>query len=147
MPGAAFRLRRVPRVAFFAVLLIVAFPAGAGAASSYFETPSRNIACGWFSGFGGSLRCEIGSLLRPLPPRPASCDVDWGYGISMGRTGRAHVLCAGDTVRRTGEVAILGYGRTWQRGGFKCTSAKTGLRCVNVSGRGFFLSRERWRIF
>jgi hypothetical protein len=130
-----------------ALVVTVAAPASAQAASAYFETPSRNIACGWYSDSGGSLRCEIGSLLRPMPPRPASCDVDWGYGISMGRTGRAQVLCAGDTIRRTGNVRILAYGLTWQRGGFRCTSSRAGLRCVNASGRGFFLSRERWRIF
>lgn len=134
-------------VLLIALLLAVAVPGRAGAASAYFETPSRNIACGWFSQFGGSLRCEIASLLRPMPRRPSSCDVDWGYGISMGRTGRARVLCAGDTVRRAGKVRILGYGWTWQRGGFRCTSSRAGLRCVNVSGHGFFLSRERWRIF
>ena len=138
-------MRRAALVA--ALVVAAAAPASAQAASAYFETPSRNIACGWYSGSGGSLRCEIGSLLRPLPARPASCDVDWGYGISMGRTGRAQVLCAGDTIRRTGNVRILAYGSTWQRSGFRCTSSRTGLRCVNASGRGFFLSRERWRIF
>ncbi len=130
-----------------ALVLAAAAPASARAATAYFETPSRNIACGWYSGDGGFLRCEIASLLRPLPPRPADCDVDWGYGISMGRTGRAHVLCAGDTVRRQGKVRILAYGTSWQRGGFRCSSSRAGLRCVNASGRGFFLSRERWHIF
>lgn len=129
------------------VLLAAAAPTPADAASAYFETPSRNIACAWFSGYGGVLRCEIRSLLRPMPPRPASCDVDWAYGISIGRTGRARVLCAGDTIRRTGNVRVLAYGTTWRRGGFRCASAVIGLRCTNASGHGFFLSRERWRIF
>ena len=135
------------RAVVLAAVLAAVVPPGSQAATAYFETPSRNIACAWHSDFGGSLRCEIRSLLRPMPPRPAACDVDWGYGISMGRAGRSRVLCAGDTVRRTGKVPILAYGRTWRRGGFKCTSARTGLRCVNASGHGFFLSRERWRIF
>ena len=146
MPGRGCRaLRRAVLIA--AVLAAGVLSGRAEAATDYFETPSRNIACGWFSGSGGSLRCEILSLLRPMPPRPASCDVDWGYGLSLGRTGRAHVLCAGDTIRRTGRVRILAYGRTWRRGGFSCTSARVGLRCVNASGHGFFLSRERWRRF
>jgi hypothetical protein len=135
----------VRTVFLVAAVLAAVLPGRAGAATAYFETPSRNIACGWFSGLGGSLRCEIRSLLRPMPPRPVSCDVDWGYGLAMGRTGRANVLCAGDTVRRTGAVRILAYGTTWRRGGFTCTSARTGLTCRNASGRGFFLSRERWR--
>ena len=131
----------------FALVLAVVVPASAEAASAYFETPSRNIACGWYSDGGGSLRCEIGSLLRPLPPRPAGCDVDWGYGISIGRTGRAQMLCAGDTIRRQGRVRILAYGSSWRRDGFRYASSRAGLRCVNASRRGFFLSRERWQIF
>jgi hypothetical protein len=140
-------LAAMRRVAFLAALVLAGGAGSADAASGYFETPSRNIGCGWFSGLGGSLRCEIRSGLRPLPRRPGSCELDWGYGISIGRTGRADVLCAGDTVRRSGRVPILGYGRTWRRGGFVCVSRAIGLRCTNVTGHGFFLSRERWRIF
>jgi len=140
-------MRQVVMLAAAAAALATSDVAAAAGATSYFETPSRNIACGWQSGSGGSLRCEIASLLRPMPARPAWCHVDWGYGISLGRTGRAHVLCAGDTVRRTGRVRLLRYGTTWRAGGFTCASARVGLRCVNSSGHGFFLSRERWRIF
>jgi hypothetical protein len=121
------------------------------AASEYFETPSRNIACGWFADSSKRsrtyLRCEIRSLLSPMPKRPASCDVDWGYGMSIANTGVASVLCAGDTVRRQGAQPILAYGATWRRRGFLCTSASSGLTCRNTSGHGFFLSRERWRRF
>ncbi len=135
--------------------LALAASASAGAATrnpAYFETPSRNIACAWFADVDrpsrSYLRCEIGSLLSPLPRRPASCDVDWGYGMSMASTGAAGVLCAGDTIRHPpGTGAVLAYGRTWRRGGFTCRSAAVGLTCRNASGHGFFLSRERWRRF
>jgi hypothetical protein len=120
-------------------------------ASQYFETPSHNIACGWFAeGTKPSdtyLRCEIRSLLSPMPKRPPSCDVDWGYGMSIASTGGASVLCAGDTIRRQGSRSILAYGATWRRQGFVCTSAFVGLTCRNTSGHGFFLSRERWKRF
>lgn len=120
-------------------------------APAYFETPSHNIACGWFAdGTRPSdtyLRCEIRSLLSPMPKRPASCDVDWGYGMSIASTGGASVLCAGDTIRRQGSRSILSYGATWRRRGFVCTSASVGLTCRNTSGHGFFLSRERWKRF
>jgi hypothetical protein len=129
----------------------VATPTTATAAREYFETPSRNIACGWFADLDkpsrAYLRCEIRSLLSPMPKRPASCDVDWGYGMSMASTGRASVLCAGDTVRRPDTRSILAYGSTWRKRGFSCTSATVGLTCRNTSGHGFFLSRERWRRF
>jgi hypothetical protein len=42
---------------------------------------------------------------------------------------------------------VLGYGRTWRVGGIRCASAPSGLTCRNKTGRGFFLSRERWRTF
>jgi hypothetical protein len=120
-------------------------------APAYFETPSGNIACAWFADFDTPaktyLRCEIGSLLRPLPKRPASCDVDWGYGLTLGNRGRAAVLCAGDTIRRAGRRAVLAYGTTWRKRGFTCRSESVGLTCRNTAGHGFFLSRERWRRF
>jgi hypothetical protein len=84
---------------------------GATKAPSYFETPSGNIACAWFADFDNPsrtfLRCEITSLLRPMPKRPSSCDVDWGYGLTLASTGRAGVLCAGDTIRHSGRRAVL----------------------------------------
>jgi hypothetical protein len=59
----------------------------------------------------------------------------------MADTGRARVVCAGDTVLHQGPV--LKYGTTWRRGGFTCTSRSTGLRCTNRSRHGFFVSRAR----
>jgi hypothetical protein len=124
---------------------------GATKAPSYFETPSGNIACAWLADFDKPsktyLRCEITSLLRPMPKRPADCDVDWGYGLDMANTGRASVLCAGDTIRRAGRHAVLAYGTTWRKRGFTCRSEPKGLTCRNSAGHGFFLSRERWRRF
>jgi hypothetical protein len=44
-------------------------------------------------------------------------------------------------------MPILGYGRTWRRGGFACASRRTGVTCRNRAGHGFVLARERWRSF
>jgi hypothetical protein len=41
----------------------------------------------------------------------------------------------------------VAYGAKWSGGGVRCASAFNGLTCRNTSGRGFFLSRERWRSF
>jgi hypothetical protein len=124
--------------------------AGATTAPASFQTPSGNIGCAWFADPDKPgktyLRCEITSRLRPMPKRPASCDVDWGYGLTLANPGRAAVLCAGDTIRRPGEH-VLAYGTTWRKRGFTCRSASVGLTCRNVAGHGFFLSRERWRRF
>jgi hypothetical protein len=109
-----------------------------------FRTPSGNIGCA-YTGAGGStkgyLRCDIGTGLKPRPRKPASCQLDYGSGYEMSDTGRAKVVCAGDTVLRQGFV--LRYGKTWRRGGFTCASRLAGLRCTNRSARGFFLSRAR----
>jgi hypothetical protein len=108
-----------------------------------FKTPSGNIVCVFTA---GTIRCDIGTWVRPLPPRPKDCDVDWGQGVELGRAGRASIVCAGDTNMFV-EVRTLAYGRTWRRGAITCVSRSVGLTCRNRSGRGFFLSRERTRLF
>ncbi len=118
--------------------------------SSYFVTPSRNIICAWNADFDRPsrtyLRCDIGSRLDPRPRRPKSCDLDWAYGLSMSNVGRASPICAGDSVFH-GWKPVLAYGATWTKRGFTCRSRSVGLTCRNTKGHGFFLSRERWRVF
>jgi Family of unknown function (DUF6636) len=113
-----------------------------------FSTPSKNIGCVYahFSASAGSpattdLRCDIRSGLRPKPAKPPRCDLDYGDSYAMGKRGRAYVVCHGDTA--LGSKTILGYGRTWSRDGFTCVSRTNGLTCKNLSGHGFFLSRQR----
>jgi hypothetical protein len=101
-----------------------------------FRTPSGTIGCVSES----SLRCDIRSGVRPRPPRPAACDLDWALGFSMSATGRATVVCAGDTALDR-SARVLGYGTRWSRGALVCLSRIVGLRCTNRSGHGFFLSR------
>jgi len=130
------------RLALVAALLF-ALPGSAIAAAAFvqFRTPSGNIGCA-YSSPPASLRCDILSGLKPRPPKPRGCDLDWGFGYTLAPTGRARVVCAGDTAvdRR---AKALRYGRTWSRGGLTCTSRIGGLRCTSRSGHGFFLSRLR----
>jgi hypothetical protein len=115
-----------------------------------FRTPSGNIGCAFSAGLSGAakptIRCDIRSGLEPPPPRPATCDLDYGDSVELSRTGRASFVCHGDTAIDP-RSRVLGYGRTWRRNGLSCTSRAVGLTCTNLSGRGFFLSRQRWRIF
>lgn len=135
------------RCALAGVVLVVALGAGAATASAdgFFQTPSHNIGCAYLAkaGAGGRpyLRCDIGGGLHPLPPRPKSCDLDWGYGYSMLATGKARPFCAGDTARAP-RARVVRYGTTWRKGPFACVSKRIGLRCVNRSKHGFFLSRR-----
>jgi hypothetical protein len=125
------------------VLVALGLSAPAHALVLQFRTPSANIGCVFSSepGNGGPyLRCDILSGLRPKPPRPKGCTLDWTFGYELNMTGRARTVCAGDTaVNRRAKV--VRYGSKWSRGGFTCLSRRVGLRCRNRSGHGFALSR------
>ena len=140
---------RVALVCSIAVFAGATGVADAASGADPFRTPSGNIYCAYehYSFAPVDLRCEIRSGVKPLPPRPQTCgDADWGGGYAMRPTGRAHVLCITDTIYDP-RAKVVGYGTIWRGGGFTCSSRTTGLRCTNRSGHGFFLSRERWRVF
>ena len=121
-------------------IALAAAGSASGASPIAFHTPSKNIDCLYLPRF---LRCDIRSGLRPVPKR--ACELDW-TGVSLSQTGRGRANCAGDSVADP-RSTVLAYGRTWRRGGFVCRSRLTGLTCANASGRGFFLSRQRYRTF
>ena len=121
------------------VALVAAGTATAGVIS--FRMPSKNIECAEFTDARPTLRCDIRGGLKPLPPKPASCEFDWGAGYIMGRRGRAHVSCVSDSVHDP-SARVLRYGTIWRRDGFVCVSRTAGLRCHNAAGNGFFLSRR-----
>src|SRR5438094_6149281 len=130
------------------VVLGLSVTAGAGArpnALVSFRMPSKNIFCMYDSSYA-YLRCDINSGLRPRPPKPASCEFDWGGSVNMRRGGRSHVGCVSDSVYSS-TARVLRYGTTWKRGGFTCTSRAAGLTCRNASGHGWFLSRQHSRPF
>ncbi len=121
--------------------------------TGFFKTPSGNIVC--FHSPGPKdmprafLGCGIKSGLVPAPPRRPCTDGGYaGDRVELLGTGPVRVpSCAGDpgALVGAGDARVLAYGKTWSGGGIHCTSATTGLTCRNESGRGFFLSRERWR--
>jgi hypothetical protein len=126
--------------------LLVLVPAAAAGRFSEFRTPSGNIGCVYMSNLGpGWLRCEIRSGLRPRPPKPRGCDLDWGDTYYLNPTGRAQVGCHGDTAILPG-ARVLRYGSTWKNppagGEFVCESKVAGLRCRNRNGHGFVLSKQ-----
>jgi len=96
---------------------------------------------------GGAVRCDILEHSWSPPPKPSSCDVDWGNGVQVGRRDPASFVCAGDTVFSPGET-VLGYGERAIKNRFHCTSKQKGMRCVNTKSKhGFFLSRQEARVF
>jgi uncharacterized protein DUF6636 len=112
-----------------------------------FKTPSGKIACGYATIAGhpnaALLRCDILTGLKPKVHRPPGCHYDFGSTLELRRTGPARIGCVSDAIGKA--TRVLGYGKTWRGSPFTCSSARTGLTCKNKSGRGFFLSRQRWR--
>jgi hypothetical protein len=115
-----------------------------------FRTPTGNIGCAYSAGLVGdeapTVRCDIRSRLHPEPKAPASCRLDYGDSIQVTRTGPAVLVCHGDTAIDP-RSRVIAYGHLFRRGGIGCVSRFTGLTCTNSAGHGFFLSRQRWRIF
>jgi hypothetical protein len=115
-----------------------------------FRSPSGNIGCAFSSGLVAfetpAVRCDIRSRLRPAPRAPATCKLDYGDSIQVFKTGRASLVCHGDTAidRRSRAIA---YGHQFSRDGITCVSRTSGMTCTNLSRHGFFVSREAWKIF
>ena len=133
-------------VAALTVLLtgLIAAPSAARAHELFaFRSPSGNIGCQLDA---SAARCDIRARDWSPPPEPAGCEVDYGQGLTISRTGsRGRFVCAGDTALGAGPT--LAYGRTVRRGGISCTSQRSGVTCKNARGHGFRLSRESHRRF
>jgi len=112
-----------------------------------FITPSGNIYCALIGENKNMLRCEIRSMLNPLPPQPYSnyCEFDWGAGLLLHKQGKPEVLCISDTIG--GSDYTLSYNKSWVNSGFKCVLKRTELICNNSDGHGFSLSRNKWSAF
>jgi hypothetical protein len=128
-----------------AVACLGAIPASARTTAYVtFRTPSKNIYCAYYSP-PAFMRCDIRSGLHPKPS--GKCvEGDYGQSVGMTATGRAHVLCISDTVYDP-KARALPYGKSWSRGGFRCTSRSVGLACTSSRGHRFFLSRESWKVY
>jgi len=117
----------------------------------HFKSPSGNIGCGAYLGPTNDplMSCDLRELDTEPPARPKECpnSTNPGNSFHMSGRGRAHWTCnppgqVDDWPRMT-----LVYGRLWERGPFTCRSLAIGVRCWNLDGHGFFLSRERQRVF
>ena len=128
------------------ILAATAAPAYGSAflqSSAFFQSPSGNIGCAIST---AGVRCDIAEKSWSPSPKPASCPVDWGNGLTLSRRGKARYTCAGDTV--LGQGRKLAYGKAISAGRFRCVSRKSGVRCTNRrNGHGFGLSRRRARRF
>ncbi len=132
------------RLALFAAIgLALAAPSASSGVAIHFSTPSRNIGC---IGDATFIRCDIGVTRVKAPPKPRTCQYDGGNYFRLGQRGRARRICVSDSA--LGSRRILPYGQTQRLGRrISCTSRTIGLTCRNRDGHGFFLSRDRIRLF
>jgi hypothetical protein len=134
-----------------AVVALLALGTGATASSSKagdtyfnFRLPSNNIFCAYVvssSPYAKYVRCDIMSGIKPKPTGKCKYEGSRGISADINVTGPATFPCSSDTVYNK-SAPMLNYGYTWHRGGFTCKSTTAGLRCSNLSGHGFFLSRQ-----
>ncbi len=111
--------------------------------TTLFVTPSGNIACA-VSGTGA--RCDIGDRSWTAPPKPASCPLDYGNGLSVSASG-AVVACAGDTLLHS-TASVLAYGHGIRNGQVQCVSQSAGVRCEYLpTGHGFTIAKEAYTLF
>ncbi len=113
-----------------------------------FRSPTGNIGCVFSSGLDGfatpAVRCDIRTRLRPAPRAPKSCKLDYGDSLQVLKTGRASLVCHGDTAIEP-RSRIIAYGHQFSRAGITCASRASGMTCTNLSRHGFFVSREAWK--
>lgn len=126
-------------------LLLTALPA---AAQDYvtFQAPSRNIHCAIYAYEPAEARCDIDEYTPSFPTRPSWCEQDYGFAFAIGRAGAGEPICAGDTVKDPA-APVLPYGQSVTFAGFTCSSAQSGMTCMNAQGHGFTLSRRAQRVF
>lgn len=110
-----------------------------------FSTPSGNIRCvAVREGRRWSLRCDTLQHQWQPPARECGDYGDNAGSVAMGKRKASRFICVSDAVD---PGRVVGYGQTWQRGPFTCKSRRTGLKCYNLGGHGWRLSRENYRLF
>jgi len=86
-------------------------------------------------------RCDIAQYSYDPPPKPNSCDFDWGDSLFARR--KAHFLCHSDTT--LGAEGVLRYGNSIRVGKMRCTSKRSGMRSLNRrTDYGFAISRDSY---
>lgn len=112
----------------------------------FFQSPSGNIGCAASNEGVSEVRCDIRDRTFKSPAKPAGCDVDYGSGLMIAAGSAPEFVCAGDTTLSNGPV--LQYGQVNEVGSIQCTSREAGMTCLDEeTGRGFFLSRDRYELF
>ncbi len=110
-----------------------------------FRTPTGNIVCA-VAQEGAS--CGIREFDYPVPAKPDSCGLaGWGQFLSVNQSGPGQIACS-DGVPADPMSPVLDYGASVRSGAFTCSSAVTGVSCLNTrTGHGFDLSKEKFTTY
>ena len=132
------RLAIAPSLVILA-LAAAALGAPANAKLAGFQSEDHKVGC-YISGQGA--RCDVRNPKWTPPPKPADCELDWGFGVAVGRHGPADYVCAGDTTLDRGHPE-LAVGKKQKQGRFKCKALDVAtIKCVNKRNHeGFVVSR------
>jgi hypothetical protein len=144
--------------------MALALPATSSAGSSvrFFHTADGNIGCGLVkpakknkkkrrSALPGQARCDVKNHTWVAPPRPRTCDLDWGFGVQVGDKGFPSYVCAGDSVGSGTPSPVIAPGGFIIVGPYACAVlpvAETTVNCRNNrTGRGFEVSAVAVSLF
>lgn len=107
-----------------------------------FQSPSGNIACGFYD---DGVACQIAEYDFSIPPRPDECgDTGWGFNFAVDDIS-GYMFCAGDV---EGGGPTLAYGQQLAVGDYHCVSREDGVTCINaVNGGGFTLAHDAYELF
>ncbi len=110
-----------------------------------FQTPDENVGC-YVNGKGA--RCDVSKPDWTAPPPTMPCELDYGFGVSVGRHDPAAYVCAGDTTLDP-EHEVLEDGEKIKTGRFKCKNkGEDTIKCVNTrNGEGFKVSQAEVSLF
>jgi hypothetical protein len=117
-------------------VVVVATAATGAPSQRFFLSPSRNISCELDAGkaLGTHAYCQTFA-----PARSVTLSANGAMKTCAG------VRCLGNPPEHAEPLA---YGRSVVLGPFRCTSLRTGMRCVvSKTARGFLISRSRiWHV-
>ena len=135
----AGRVRRVKRFALISLgVALLAAPAAAQA--SPFQSPSGNIGCFINK---RAVRCDIAQKDWPTPPKPKSCQVDYGDGLQLASASVGRSSAPATPTLHQGPV--LDYGQKIRRGRFRCKSRTAACVASTVATATASSSRARSR--
>ncbi len=118
-------------------------PAGTVAHLFDFASSDDNVGCQLNS---AGARCDIANRKWSPPAKPGSCQLAWGQGLTVGSSGGAAFVCAGDSVLDPGGQRLQA-GVDDVIGSFTCQVRAFGITCFNGQGHGFYVSRTGYYTF